>query len=74
MREPHSEEAIARGVAEHGAYRFAVNEPDEQCVVDIRWAALKAGRLLGVRLQVQMSFEEPLRVHVVISGAPRSDE
>jgi len=46
---------VARQLEDSGEYRATVDPGDPQRLVDLRWAALGAGRLLGRRLQLVMT-------------------
>jgi hypothetical protein len=51
---PHDELAadIARHLEDAGEYRITLVPSDPQRLVDLRWAALAAGRLMGRRVHV----------------------
>ena len=45
---------IASGLWYDGDYSFVVSPENQQELVDVHWAALQAGRLLGVRSKVRV--------------------
>jgi len=48
-------EEIVREIRSGGEYRSALDPRQPQRLVDLRWAALAAGRMLGRRVQVLMT-------------------
>ena len=67
--------AITRLLAEAGEYRVAVDRTSPQQLVDLRWAALAAGRVLGQRVQVATSKaidagDSPITVRLTLALAP----
>ena len=46
--------AIRTALELHGHFEAEVDERDAQAVVDLHWAARQAGRLLGVRVKVEL--------------------
>lgn len=54
---------IASGLWYDGEYTFVVSPEKQQKLVDVHWAALQAGRLLGVRSKVRFrgpsTFDDP---------------
>jgi hypothetical protein len=68
--------AITRLLAEAGEYRVAVDRRSPQQLVDLRWAALAAGRLLGQRVRVATSKamdsgDSPITVRMTLASARR---
>jgi hypothetical protein len=69
--------AITRLLSEAGEYRVAVDRRSPQQLVDLRWAALAAGRLLGQRVRVATSKaidsgDSPITVRMTLaSSRPR---
>jgi len=66
--------AITRLLAEAGEYRVAVDRRSPQQLVDLRWAALAAGRLLGQRVRVATSKaidsgDSPITVRMTLAPA-----
>lgn len=67
---------IVQGLRQHGAYRTTLDPRQPQRLVDVRWAALGAGRQLGRGVQVVMSRavetrEAPITVLVTFVAGPR---
>jgi hypothetical protein len=67
--------AITRLLSEAGEYRVAVDRRSPQQLVDLRWAALAAGRVLGQRVRVATSKgidsgDSPITVRLTLALAP----
>jgi hypothetical protein len=67
--------AITRLLSEAGEYRVAVDRTSPQQLVDLRWAALTAGRILGQRVRVATSKaidsgDSPITVRLTLALAP----
>jgi hypothetical protein len=67
--------AITRLLSEAGEYRVAVDRTSPQQLVDLRWAALAAGRALGQRVRVATSKaidagDSPITVRLTLALAP----
>jgi hypothetical protein len=67
--------AITRLLAEAGEYRVSVDRTSPQQLVDLRWAALAAGRELGQRVRVATSkaidtSDSPITVRLTLALAP----
>ena len=63
---------IARHLEDEGAYRVTLDPKQHQRVVDLRWAALAAGQLLGRRVLVAMTraintAEAPITVRMTFA-------
>jgi hypothetical protein len=68
---------IAREIQDAGEYRVALDPRDPQRLVDLRWAALAAGRALGKRVQIVMTKavhdgDAPITARLVTAPAPRA--
>jgi hypothetical protein len=67
--------AITRLLSEAGEYRVAVDRRSPQQLVDLRWAALAAGLVLGQRVRVATSKaidsgDSPITVRLTLALAP----
>ena len=57
--------AIRAALELHGHFEAEVDLRDSQAVVDLRWAALQAGRLLGARVKVDLGAPAADAEHIV---------
>lgn len=69
--------AIATKLDETGEYRAILDPSALQQLVDLRWAALRAGRLLGRRVKVSTTQavntgDAPIVARVTFASAPLS--
>jgi hypothetical protein len=67
--------AITRMLAEAGEYRVSVDRRSPQQLVDLRWAALAAGKELGQRVRVATSKaidagDSPITVRLTLALTP----
>jgi hypothetical protein len=68
---------IARQLEEFGEYRITLDPRSPQRVIDVRWAALGAGRALGRRVRVDtirstvIAGDTPITVRVSFAPAHR---
>jgi len=67
---------VARQLEDAGEYRATLDPGEPQRLVDLRWAALEAGRILGRRLQLVMTKavqvgDGPITVRVTASPGHR---
>jgi hypothetical protein len=68
---------IARQLEDGGEYRITFLPSGPQRLVDVRWAALSAGRVVGRRVRVAVTRaavdpSTPITVRVTCAPAPRS--
>jgi hypothetical protein len=68
---------VARQLEDAGEYRLTLVPDMPQRLVDLRWAALRAGRILGRRVEVSVSGaslnseKTPLTVRMTVEAAAR---